>query len=624
MDNFEIHIKQTSDGHYEVDLRASQIGRLQGQPPLIKIDLERPEFAAPIQYLSGLIACPDDIKQLGEEIRAILFPGEIWNLFVRCCDVIDSKANESFRVRLELDENAPRLGLIPWEYCYFPQWDDYVSLREPIPFVRYIERNYVPKELKTARPRLLIAMSSPDHPNFPQLDQNNEAELIEQLLKELDGHIKYHFLKKATYETISDELEKGYDIFHFLGHGWVEDNIGKLAFEDDKGKLDAIDSDDLRHLLKDKVKLVVLTACETTKYADGDIFKGIAQSLVQGRIPAVIAMQFILDYQVARYFIRDFYRFVAIGLPIDLALTKARIFARKNEKKKLSWGIPVLFLQAKDGILWPHQNAQDPKARAEKAANDSSGEAKVEDKIREALLALNFTYQLNELEAVRQTRRAGAFLLSPGLGLEDGYALYWLMSRLLDHLNYLDTGLDNKKLTLSSTALGTKLEFLWREIANSVGVPLAPEPTPEKIAEAVANQLKTKNFVLIFKDLNLVDLEIVRTTFWGILEKAVSAGGANVGRRGMLLMILLDQKNQLETAQIEPIRRLLPVEPIPDSEIWAWHKQQWHTLPKSLHSKNAIEYILKESEGVPDLVLQYIATLCQCKESDIIAAWQSG
>ena len=88
--------------------------------------------------------------------------------------------------------------------------------------------------------------------------------------------------------------------------------------------------------------------------ASNDPFAGVAQSLVQQRIPAVIAMQFEISDQAAIAFSRGFYSALADGFPVDAALSEGRkaIFALGNE---LEWGTPVLYTCLPDGNVFKIQ-----------------------------------------------------------------------------------------------------------------------------------------------------------------------------------------------------------------------------------------------------------------------------
>ncbi len=101
----------------------------------------------------------------------------------------------------------------------------------------------------------------------------------------------------------------------------------------------------------DSLRLVVLNSCEGARSARTDPFAGVASSLVQQGIPAVIAMQFEITDQASITFAQEFYAAIAAGYPVDEALSAARsaIFTDVNA---LEWGTPVLYLRAPDGIIF--------------------------------------------------------------------------------------------------------------------------------------------------------------------------------------------------------------------------------------------------------------------------------
>ena len=82
-----------------------------------------------------------------------------------------------------------------------------------------------------------------------------------------------------------------------------------------------------------------------------DPFAGVAASLVQREIPAVIAMQFEITDRAAIVFAHEFYAAVADGYPVDSAVAEARkaIFADAND---IEWGTPVLFMRVPDGRIF--------------------------------------------------------------------------------------------------------------------------------------------------------------------------------------------------------------------------------------------------------------------------------
>lgn len=99
------------------------------------------------------------------------------------------------------------------------------------------------------------------------------------------------------------------------------------------------------------LRLVILNACKGARASPGDPFNGLAQRLIQERIPAVIAMQFAISDSAAIDFAGEFYRALADGLPVDGSLAWARK-AIRLKGNKLEWGTPVLFLRSDHGRIF--------------------------------------------------------------------------------------------------------------------------------------------------------------------------------------------------------------------------------------------------------------------------------
>ena len=99
------------------------------------------------------------------------------------------------------------------------------------------------------------------------------------------------------------------------------------------------------------LRLAVLNACEGARSDLQDPFAGVAQTLVQQGIPAVIAMQFEITDIAAIIFAKDFYASIVDGFPVDAALAEARkaIYGQPNP---FEWATPVLYMRSTDGTLF--------------------------------------------------------------------------------------------------------------------------------------------------------------------------------------------------------------------------------------------------------------------------------
>jgi CHAT domain-containing protein len=205
--------------------------------------------------------------------------------------------------------------------------------------------------------KILVVCATPS--DCQPLNVTDEKQKIGQQLKKmrLKTKVKLDVLNHATIEKLRDRIKK-YHVIHFIGHGGFirqqGEEIGCLMFESQYGKSDLIHSVRFSLILRDtKVRLVILNACETAKTSTYNAFLGVAPALVNAGIPAVIAMQFPMPDSSAVMFSEEFYNSLSQYYQVDAAVTDARIaMAERIGVDRIDWGIPVLFMQSPDGILF--------------------------------------------------------------------------------------------------------------------------------------------------------------------------------------------------------------------------------------------------------------------------------
>ena len=295
------------------------------------------------------------IKEFGARLFAAIFKENLSQCWHSSLDEVNRRG-AGLRVRLRL-RDVPELMDLPWEYLYNPDANRFLALSAESPVIRFIDLPEAIRPLKISTPvRILIVVSSPK--DFVQLDVRQEVEKIRNALRDLvkRKQIEIDFLQHPTQSNLLQKLRYGnYHILHFVGHGGYDarSQDGVLVLEDDATNGYPVSGDRLGMLLHDEksLRLVVLNACEGARTSSSDPFAGVAQSLVQQGIPAVIAMQFEITDQAAIVFSQSFYTALAEGVPVDASLTEARkaIFADGND---VEWGTPVLYLRAINGKIF--------------------------------------------------------------------------------------------------------------------------------------------------------------------------------------------------------------------------------------------------------------------------------
>lgn len=294
-------------------------------------------------------------RSFGERLFRAAFPEEVRDCLRVSLDAADGQG-AGLRIRLRLNE-VPELADLPWEYLWDPSHRRFLALSASTPIVRYIEVPERIRPLEVKPPlRILAMISSPA--GYESLDVEQEWIRLREALSEMIGRglVILDRLEQPTLMSLRRRLRQTeYHIFHFIGHGGVDpySQESVLVVEDQNGRARLVDGQSLSTLLRDRttLRLVVLNACEGARATRTDPFAGTAQSLVQGSLPAAIAMQFEISDSAAITFASEFYQSIAEGLPIDAALAEARlaIFAQDNG---LEWGTPVLYLRATNGKIF--------------------------------------------------------------------------------------------------------------------------------------------------------------------------------------------------------------------------------------------------------------------------------
>jgi hypothetical protein len=317
-------------------------------------------------------------KEFGNKLFRALFSGE---LIAQLRGSVEHSLDHDrgLRIRLRLTE-APELADLPWEFLYDAAQNHFLTTSTETPVVRFLDLPQRIIPLRASLPlRVLVVIASPR--NLPRLDAEGEWERLQEALADLlrRGHIVLERLPAATIDALRLRARGApFHIFHFIGHGGF-DNIaedGVLQFEDDKGMSYPVRGELLGMQLHDhrSLRLAVLNACEGGRSSRQDPFSGVAQSLLQQRVPAVIAMQFEISDSAAKVFAREFYRAIAEGNPVDAAVCESRK-ALFHEDFGQEWATPVLYMRSQEGLLFDLQAAAVGVADAAQAKERERAEA---------------------------------------------------------------------------------------------------------------------------------------------------------------------------------------------------------------------------------------------------------
>jgi hypothetical protein len=305
----------------------------------------------------------DDIEDFGTELFGFLFPSEILGQYRNVAVVAASLQNKGVRLKLRFAESASSLSPIPWEFLYDKARRDFISLDHESALVRYLDLPRPVEALVVSQPLKILGMVS--NP-LNDLDVEREKRLVEDSLASLisNGRIELGWLKGDTFRDIQSEMRRGdWHVFHYIGHAGFDDqrDEGFLLLGDGRGGSMNLYAKDLSRLIRiEKLRLVLLNACDGAASDSQDLFSSTASILVSDGMPAVLAMQYPITDTAAIELARTFYESVSDGLPVDYALADARINIKISHGDSLEWATPVLFMRSKDGRLFEVAGSEAP------------------------------------------------------------------------------------------------------------------------------------------------------------------------------------------------------------------------------------------------------------------------
>jgi len=218
--------------------------------------------------------------------------------------------------------------------------------------------------------RVLAVLSNPldlAEYGFDLLNSDAEEEATRTALVEVmsAGLVELEVLHGAVASEIRRQI-RSYrpHAFHFVGHGTFS-KAGAPANDSANGAFVVIEDNDRRarmvsdrtfrefFLGNDDTRLVLLNACQTATVSSTRPLAGMAPRLVQRGLPAVVAMQYPVYDDAAISFVREFYQALTLGYPVDAATSEARrgIYIDYGAETR-DWGVPVVLLRARDGVLF--------------------------------------------------------------------------------------------------------------------------------------------------------------------------------------------------------------------------------------------------------------------------------
>lgn len=369
--DFDLMIHKAGPASYLVTAQGPGTGRA-GPEPLDNGAFTQPDFLEALRRVRDEPERCDAelLRQVGATLFNAAFTGQILRLFTGLYDQrIEPGQDAYLRLRLDIDERAPEIAALPWEFLHWRNGHLATQLRTLVSRqLLNLDYGSIETLAVSGLPRVLVVI-----PSGSGLDTEAEERIIAAILT--GAGIPCKTLKGlVTLQRLNEELATCLPhILHFIGHGvFVEQPDGPplsaLRFnrpgpEEEPAAEEWVEHTRLQALLTNHqcVKLVFLNTCQGAAVSSHQVersgrgFVGMAPAILAAGVPAVIAMQYAIREDVAIQFADTFYRRLTAGEwagHVDIAVTLARHACLLNHPDDPGFATPVLYLRSPDGRIF--------------------------------------------------------------------------------------------------------------------------------------------------------------------------------------------------------------------------------------------------------------------------------
>jgi len=291
----------------------------------------------------------EKIEKFSKNLFDELFKAKLRNEFSA---LVPNVPGLGLRIRLDL---PPPLRSLPWEMMYRTDEDQPrpLGLNPAITLVRSSAAVHHCQPMGLHLPlKILVVVCSPR--KYPPLNARKEISGLLNRLAGLirDAQVQVDFIHGANTLFRMAQLMGGdqYHIVHFIGHGEERRGEVHMIMEDADQSAAEISPAELWQALGGArlPHLVILNICIGGANRMGKPFASLADVFFRSAIPAVIAHQFPIRDDSASFFASCLYESIAMGTPVDEALTYGRqiLLASKD------WYTPILFLNSDNGQIF--------------------------------------------------------------------------------------------------------------------------------------------------------------------------------------------------------------------------------------------------------------------------------
>jgi hypothetical protein len=319
----------------------------------------------------------EELRTFGALLFETLFVGKIRRLY----DAARSE-QQNGTLNIILTCTIPWVANKPWEFVYDPVRYKFLATEE-IHFIRNVTTPVPAQQIPDHDPPLRILVVAAQPVGTVILSLEDEEARIRMRFEPLlaAGIVKIDVLAAATVDLLQDRIVdaqrfgRPYDIVHFMGHGEFDSEAdqGHLIFNAIDGLPQYVNIQTLREILCGRgIKMLFLNACESARDSSRSANRGMAQSLVEGGLPSVVANQYKVLDPSAVAFAQRFYAELANGGTLGEAAREARIAVNHtNDREIIDWAVPVLYARDPDLRMCPRPSRERTRSAADRPVTTS-------------------------------------------------------------------------------------------------------------------------------------------------------------------------------------------------------------------------------------------------------------
>ncbi|GIF26529.1 tetratricopeptide (TPR) repeat protein [Actinoplanes tereljensis] len=315
------------------------------------------------------------IARLGGDLGRRFLGGDVGSGITGLLATADRR-NQSLRLGIEIDPDAPDLADLPWEHLIAPGAPTPLALHPRVRLHRVADLAETVQIDVPGPLRILAVVASPDHGDLELLDYEHElGEILDRVEEARRDSAHVRILNWGSIAAIREALTR--ERFHVL-HLSCHAEPGVLLLETADGRPDPVDAPHFAAelVVADRgVPLVVLAGCDTARGGETpDQLPGFAQTLLAYGVPAVLAMtERVTDAYATALMSRMYGRLARATGPAD-PLTALSDVRREIEASRPGqpatdpvsrlpeWPMAALFTRVDDVVLYDARAPAEPLA----------------------------------------------------------------------------------------------------------------------------------------------------------------------------------------------------------------------------------------------------------------------